>query len=200
MMIPPLRSGQKGNDMRHSITSLGAALLVGTVLSAGAASAQTVALVYSQPLSQQAVASVQQRLRQEGAYSGTIDGAWGPDSVLALQQFQQRHGLQPSGTLNQATVASLGLDPDALLGSPTTAMAPPQPRVGTLSPRAVQAVQDRLRGYGFYRGPIDGVWGPGTQQALAAFQQGRGLQPNGQINPATAGALGLNEDWLFAGR
>lgn len=168
---------------------------------------QTVPLTYSQTLSPQEVQMVQQQLRQFGVYSGAIDGQWGPDSVIALQRFQQQHGIQPSGQLNEGTVASLGLNPGLLLGGPpesATAMAPPpapayayQPAV---SPRGVAAVQDRLRQLGYYHGNVDGVWGAETQQALQAFQQGHGLQPDAQLNPMTVSALGLNPGWVFARR
>jgi peptidoglycan hydrolase-like protein with peptidoglycan-binding domain len=57
-------------------------------------------------------------------------------------------------------------------------------------------VQERLRQLGAYSGRVDGIWGPGTQQALERFQQGRGLQATGQINPATAQALGLDPNNL----
>jgi peptidoglycan hydrolase-like protein with peptidoglycan-binding domain len=43
---------------------------------------------------------------------------------------------------------------------------------------------------------VDGNWGAGTQAAIERFQQGRGLQPTGQINPATAQALGLDPNNL----
>ncbi|HEY6432027.1 MAG TPA: peptidoglycan-binding domain-containing protein [Acetobacteraceae bacterium] len=193
------------------MTGLTGAALAGCIAlsGAGAASAQTVQLTFVQPLSTQSTVMVQQRLRQAGDYAGNIDGAWGPDSVVALQRFQASHGLQPSGQLNEPTAMALGLEPTSLFGAPPviantapTYVAPPASvpaPVQTLSPRGVAAVQGRLRDLGFYRGPIDGVWGAGTQQAIATFQQGRGLEPNGQINPATAGALGLNQSWLFAG-
>ena len=41
----------------------------------------------------------------------------------------------------------------------------------------------------YYRGPSDGLWGAETQQAIERFQEGRGLQPNGQLNPMTVAAL-----------
>jgi peptidoglycan hydrolase-like protein with peptidoglycan-binding domain len=56
----------------------------------------------------------------------------------------------------------------------------------------VRNVQRRLRVLGFYRGAVDGAWGAGTQSAIERFQQGRGLQATGQLNPATAAALGLD--------
>jgi len=39
---------------------------------------------------------------------------------------------------------------------------------------------------------VDGIWGAGTQASLERFQQGRGLQPTGQVNPITLQALGLD--------
>ncbi|HWL82055.1 MAG TPA: peptidoglycan-binding domain-containing protein [Roseomonas sp.] len=59
-------------------------------------------------------------------------------------------------------------------------------------------LQGRLRALGFYRGATDGVWGPGTQAAIERFQQGRGLQATGQLNPATAQAMGLDPNNLEA--
>jgi hypothetical protein len=60
---------------------------------------------------QAGVMAVQQRLKQSGAYGGPTDGVWGPESAAALEQFQRAHGLQVTGQLNQATVATLGLNP-----------------------------------------------------------------------------------------
>ncbi len=188
-----------------TLTAAAGLLIAGLTL--GTAQAQTVPLTYSQALSPQEVQMVQQQLRQFGVYSGSIDGQWGPDSVIALQRFQQQHGIQPTGQLNEGTVASLGLNPGMLVSgppAPVTAMAPPpapayayQPAV---SPRGVTAVHDRLRQLGYYHGNVDGVWGAETQQALQAFQQGHGLQPDAQLNPITISALGLNPGWVFAGR
>ncbi len=153
-------------------------------------------LIYAQPLAPGAVMQVQERLRQAGAYSGRVDGVWGPDSQAALERFQQGRGLQVTGQLNPATAATLGLSPAELVAAaqgpvPPVAAVPPPP-MEALSPAAVRNVQRRLRMLGFYRGPIDGVWGPGTQAGLERFQQGRGLQATGQINPATVAALGLD--------
>jgi peptidoglycan hydrolase-like protein with peptidoglycan-binding domain len=163
-----------------------------TALSALPATAQPAAapLAYVQPLPGQAVQSVQERLRQAGVYAGRIDGVWGADSQAALERFQQAHQLQVTGQLNQATAATLGLDPSTLLAPP------PSPPADHLTPASVRAVQAQLRTLGFYRGAVDGVWGPGTEAALESFQRGRGLMPDGQLGPATAAALGLSPDAL----
>ena len=167
------------------------------------ASAPTVAqpaqsLVYMQPLAPGAAMRVQERLRQLGAYTGRVDGVWGPDSQAALDRFQQARGLQVTGQLNQATTSTLGLSPTELVavapGPVTPSGTALSPSVEPLSPAAVRNVQARLRGLGFYRGAVDGVWGSGTQAGVERFQQGRGLQPNGQLNPATLSAMGLDPD------
>jgi peptidoglycan hydrolase-like protein with peptidoglycan-binding domain len=176
---------------------LAAALLTGAGF---AAQAQPLPpqLTYVQPLSRSAVEAVQQRLHQAGDYNGGRDGVWGADSVVALQRFQQTHGLQVTGQLNQATVATLGLNADALLGTAQTA-ANQVPSPATMAPEPVRAVQGKLREMGFYRGPVDGVWGPGTQEAIARFQHSRGLEANSQLNPATISALGF-QPGMFATR
>jgi N-acetylmuramoyl-L-alanine amidase len=55
-------------------------------------------------------------------------------------------------------------------------------------------IQRRLRGYGYYYGPMDGVWGQGTEALIERFQQSRGLQVDGQPGPQTVAALGLSPD------
>jgi peptidoglycan hydrolase-like protein with peptidoglycan-binding domain len=172
--------------------------LAGAVV-APASFAQTAAapLSYVQPLSPQSVQAVQDRLRQAGAYSGNVDGIWGADSETALQHFQQTHQLQVTGQMNQATAATLGIDPGTLLAAAQPApTAAPQPAGETLRPQSIRAIQTRLRALNFYSGAVDGVWGESTQAAIERFQQGRGLQPNGQLNPATISAMGLPPDVL----
>ena len=181
--------------MRYPVTLAGS-LLAG-VFSVLPAAAQTPPpLAYVQPVVPQAVQDVQNRLRQAGVYSGQIDGIWGADSQAALERYQQSHQLQVTGQLNQATAATLGLDQSALLSAPAAMAAPVPPPGDQLRATSVQAIQARLRSLGFYSGAVDGVWGGGTQAAIERFQQGRGLQPNGQLNPATVAAMGLAPDVL----
>ncbi len=151
-------------------------------------------LSYVQPMSPDAVAAVQQRLQAAGAYTGRVDGVWGPDSDAALQRYQQSHQLQATGQMNQATAATLGLDVSRLTTAAVQPAPPPLPPPDRLQPASVRALQTRLSALGYYRGPIDGVWGQSTHAAVQSFQQGRGWQPNGDLNPATISGLGLSPD------
>ncbi len=54
----------------------------------------------------------------------------------------------------------------------------------------VAALQVALRARGAYRGPIDGIAGPGTKAAVVTIQQSRGLAPDGVAGPATRRVLG----------
>jgi peptidoglycan hydrolase-like protein with peptidoglycan-binding domain len=160
----------------------------------GTAQAQTAPpLAFVQPLSPGATQSVQERLREAGLYRGAADGVWGPESQAALDRFQQGRGLAVTGSLNQATAQALGVPLPQLLS-----VAPETPAAG-LNPRAVRNVQQRLRALGYYRAAPDGIWGAGTQAALERFQRGRGLEATGQVNPATAQALGLDPNNLEGG-
>jgi hypothetical protein len=53
------------------------------------------------------------------------------------------------------------------------------------------SVQDRLTRLGYSPGPVDGVIGAQTRDALADFQNDNRLPATGAINTATLRALGL---------
>jgi Putative peptidoglycan-binding domain-containing protein len=182
--------------MRRS-SLIGACLLAATLASTAALSQNPLMLTYTQPVAPKAVQLVQERLRQDGSYTGAVDGIWGADSQAALEKFQQTHSLQVTGELNQATVATLGIPVEQLAS--TTWPAPPVTTVfvgSSLASSSIQVIQTRLRDLNYYRGPSDGLWGADTQSAIERFQEGRGLQPNGQLNPMTVAALGLDPKLL----
>lgn len=53
----------------------------------------------------------------------------------------------------------------------------------------VRELQELLRGAGYDPGPIDGVFGRRTEDAVIAFQRARGLSPDGAVGPSTLAAL-----------
>jgi Putative peptidoglycan binding domain len=63
---------------------------------------------------------------------------------------------------------------------------------GELSPGDVTAqVQEALAQQGYYYGPIDGVLGPETRDAILRFQADHGLATTAAIDEATLDTLGL---------
>lgn len=67
-----------------------------------------------EPLQPGVIRGIQQRLRQQGYYTGRVDGIWGPSTERAMAQFQRSRGLEPSGHLTPTTASALGLDPNNL--------------------------------------------------------------------------------------
>ncbi len=57
--------------------------------------------------------------------------------------------------------------------------------------RVVADAQMVLTRRGYYRSEIDGIYGPGTEFALRAFQSSFRLPPSGRFDIRTLGALGL---------
>ncbi len=59
-----------------------------------------------------------------------------------------------------------------------------------LSPEQVRRVQQRLAEADHDPGPVDGIMGRKTREALRAFQQARGLEPTGEPDERTLTELG----------
>jgi len=55
----------------------------------------------------------------------------------------------------------------------------------------VQAVQTQLTQLGYYNGPVDGIFGPATRDALAKYQVAQHLSVTGSLSPDTLQSLGL---------
>ena len=124
------------------------------------------------------VATAQQRLKDDGYYSGTVDGVLGPNTVAALRAFQRDHRLSVTGKLDSPTTRSL-------LSETRAASAPTPPSTAM----DIRAAQRELKERGFYSGPIDGVIGTATQAALRAYQRDRGLTVTGRLDSPTVRSL-----------
>lgn len=62
-----------------------------------------------------------------------------------------------------------------------------------VSSELIRDVQARLGQRGFDVGPVDGVYGDSTQQALRNFQKSNNIQATGQIDSRTLAALGVTQ-------
>ncbi len=55
----------------------------------------------------------------------------------------------------------------------------------------VQAAQAQLAQLGYYNGPVDGIFGPATRDAVARYQIAKQLNVTGSLSPDTLQSLGL---------
>lgn len=91
------------------------------------------------------------------------------------------------------TITVLGLGGEAVgmvdreLAELETSLRPVLRRASTGT--AVRDLQTRLRALGFDPGPVDGIFGSGTDGAVRSFQQSRRLTVDGIVGPQTWSAL-----------
>ena len=64
------------------------------------------------------VTLIQQKLKQYGYFSGTVDGVFGKQTYDAVVWFQRKNGLKVDGAVGESTAAALGI---TLTGSVSTA-------------------------------------------------------------------------------
>ncbi|WP_280637246.1 peptidoglycan-binding protein [Alkalihalobacillus sp. BA299] len=128
------------------------------------------------------VKSLQTTLKKLGYYKGTIDGIFGPVTEQAVKAFQKSKGLTVDGIVGPNTREAL-----------STAQPKPSPEKKNLKRGAqgeeVKSLQTRLKKLGYYKGTIDGIFGPVTEQAVKAFQKSKGLTVDGIVGPNTREAL-----------
>lgn len=109
-------------------------------------------------------------------------GADGP-AFLVYENFNVIMGWNRS----ESYALSVGLLADRIAGGGELARPPPNDEALRIS--EVEAIQRALTDRGFDPGPVDGLWGPATRQALAAFEASTGRTADGYPDPDVIGAL-----------
>ena len=140
------------------------------------------------------VTALQQKLKNLGYYTGTVDGDYGDGTVKAVKAFQSRNGLTADGVAGEATLKLIdsGNAKKAATPSPKPTATPTPTssalRVGSTGSK-VKSMQQRLKALGYYTGSVDGTFGEGTRKALVAFQKANGLTADGVAGTATLNKL-----------
>jgi peptidoglycan hydrolase-like protein with peptidoglycan-binding domain len=137
------------------------------------------------------VSELQIQLRDLRYYTGPIDGDYGSLTEEAVRRFQEAQGLTVDGIAGPTTrsaIANPATRPaptPAPTPSPASAPLPaptpaPSPAVRTPTPDtqgqySTLDLQRRLRDRGFYNGPLDGVLGDTTYNAILEAQNAYNL-------------------------
>ena len=118
---------------------------------------------------------VQSLLEYLGWSPGPVDGKPGPRTRNAIAGFQRSRGIVPTGLVDAELLAALEADTRRGFGRNRTA--------------DTRLVQQLLVIKGFEPGDIDGLVGPRTGAAIAAFSQAQDALPAHAIGAGLLGAL-----------
>ena len=98
-----------------------------------------------------------------------------------------------------ATSPEYWMPPSAMIGMPCSSAVWEQPSrmgsegAGNLPSRigedTITVVQTKLRTAGLYNGPVDGIVGPRTSEAIERYQSQAGLQQSGRLDQPTLAKL-----------
>lgn len=162
-----------------------------------------------------AVRSMQQKLKDLGYYTGSIDGDFGASTELAVRAFQEQHRIKVDGVAGESTL-NLLFSKDAQRAGVRPATATPRPQVTpvpqftpitvyvnvtpdpnggyvTLRPgdggTLVRNLQQSLKSQGYLTDDADGKYGLATFEAVKRFQADNGLSQDGIAGPATQRVL-----------
>ncbi len=165
------------------IIPLSFALTFGIIFISGAQyiNPQAVA-VQSTVANQSQIKIVQQRLKDWGYYNGPITGYYGELTKAAVIRFQKKHGLNAQGYLGPLTLEKIGIN----TGSSNTSDGRT-----TYDSATISKVQQRLKDWGYYSGPVTGYYGDLTKAAVIKFQKNNGLNAEGYLGPLTLKAIGI---------
>ena len=117
-------------------------------------------------------------LKTLGYAVGRIDGIFGANTQSAVRAFQQANGLTPDGVVGRRTWYKLN-------------NFTPQARTLRLGDYGaeVRYLQQKLYSKLYNVGPIDGIFGRQTQQAVREFQSENGLSVDGIVGQNTWRAI-----------
>ena len=107
---------------------------------------------------------------------------------LLSKLFPTRGEVQREMSLTPTPLPAVPDSVMAVTKDPAAPTAEPVLRTGSRG-QEVKDLQSRLQVLGYYQEEIDGEFGPGTKEAVTAFQKANGLDPDGRVGQETRSVL-----------
>lgn len=129
------------------------------------------------PKPDQLVSSLQRELTEIGMYDGSVDGLIGPKTRAAIARYQRENQMTASGEPTEQLLEHMKFNRqirDAVKQSPVS-IAPDKKK-------RIRLVQTGLSELGYTPGPVDGVLGDQTVQAIRDFEKDRRMKVTGKIS------------------
>ncbi|RSL31666.1 peptidoglycan-binding protein [Salibacterium salarium] len=118
------------------------------------------------------VEQLQELLNERGFLEDhQVNGTFGAETTTAIEDYQDKHGLDEDGVAGPITVGSLEILSEGDEGEP------------------VKTLQEQLNILGFLDQKADGEFESNTHDAVLAFQQSEDILVDGLAGPQTFGAL-----------
>ena len=148
------------------------------------------------------VKTLQQRLKELGYYSGSVDGKYGAGTAEAVKAFQRANNLTADGKAGKNTQTALysknavkasatntgssssSSSSSSTSSSYTNGRTDVYLKVGS-SGSQVKILQNRLIVLGYLTGTADGEFGETTEAAVKAFQKRNSIYDDGIAGPTT---------------
>lgn len=123
------------------------------------------------------VRAIQRELAAKGYEPGEIDGVAGVLTRAAIMAYQSDVNLPVTGEASTELLEHIVLGGPGAAGPPSGEGAVPRETV-----LLIKAVQEVLSELGYAPGPVDGVVGSSTQQAIQSFEREHKLPVTGRIS------------------
>ncbi|WP_246031668.1 peptidoglycan-binding protein [Salibacterium salarium] len=160
----------------HTWKLIGVPAIVATVgLLTGPAGADASELISTDLKSGQEnseVETLQELLNERGFLDDEeVNGKFGKETTSAIEEYQEKHGLDEDGIPGPITVGSLEILSEGDEGE------------------SVETLQEQLNLLGFFDDEVDGEFESNTHDAVIDFQKSENILVDGLVGPQTFGAL-----------
>ncbi|QDP40408.1 C40 family peptidase [Radiobacillus deserti] len=135
----------------------------------------------------ESVIVLQYKLSQLNYFKQPVDGEFGIRTEYALKSFQKDHHLTVNGVANQKTITTLMKIERKKYLQPLKSIK--NDYVPGEQGEDITKIQKALQYFGYYKGELDGIYGPLTDKAIINFQEDHGLEVKKSINEKTVNEI-----------